>query len=73
MSIHTSWLTAFYSQSYIEQLKQLYSSDMSAFSQLPSELLYGHVGYLYCLLFTNAYLPGAISTELIQEVVGIAQ
>lgn len=71
MSTHV--ISSCLSQSYIQQLKQLYSSDKSAFSQLPSELLYGHVGYLYCLLFANAYLPGAISAELIQEVAGIAE
>ena len=52
----------------MEQLKQLYTEDRARLSQLPSELLYGHVGYLYCLLFVNAYLPGAISDDLLQEV-----
>jgi lantibiotic modifying enzyme len=55
----------------VQRLEQLYTGDKSRFSRLPSELLYGHVGYLYCLLFTNAYLPGAISSELLQEVVSV--
>lgn len=67
-SLYTQSLSAACSQGYIQQLEQLYSGDKSAFSQLPSELLFGHVGYLYCLLFINTYLPGAISSELVQEV-----
>ena len=64
----TPFLSAPSSQSLLQQLKELYASNKSRFSQLPSELLYGHVGYLYCLLFVNAYLPGAVSQGLLQEV-----
>ena len=55
-------------QGFVKRLEQLYTADKSRFDRLPSELLYGHVGYLYSLLFTNAYLPGAINKELLQEV-----
>ena len=59
------WFTV---QGLLDQLKEIYASDRKGFSQMPSELLYGHVGYLYCLLFVNAYLPGAFSQELLDEV-----
>ena len=52
----------------LEQLKELYTGHKESLAQLPSELLYGHVGYLYCLLFVNAYLPGAIDKSLLEEV-----
>ena len=35
---------------------------------LPSELLYGRVGYLYALLFVKKHCPGAIKEELLVQV-----
>lgn len=51
-----------------EKLKGLYLEHRSVFRQLPSELLYGHVGYLYSLLFVNCHVPTAIDEALLTEV-----
>jgi len=37
-------------------------------SGLPSELLYGRVGYLYTLLFLQKYIPSSITGDYIKEV-----
>lgn len=37
---------------------------------LPSELLFGRVGYLYALLFVKKHCPGAIKEELLVQVRG---
>lgn len=51
----------------IEKLKTLHA-DHTKTKYLPSELLYGHTGYLYALLFVNAFNPGSIENSLIEEV-----
>ena len=51
-----------------EELKRLYLEHKSVFSQLPSELLYGHVGYLYSLLFVNCHVPSAVNETILTEV-----
>ena len=56
------------SRLYIQQLKSLYTDNKAVFKEQPSELLYGHSGYLYALLLVNAYIPEAIDSTLINEV-----
>ena len=55
-------------QALVSQLEELYTRDKKAFSLLPSEMLYGHTGYLYAVLFVNSYIPGAIGDEIVEEV-----
>lgn len=56
------------SRDRIKQLKDLYLNHKSDFkADSSSELLYGHVGYLYALLFVNCYIPGAVEEDLIGE------
>ena len=57
-------------QHLLSQLEELYTGHKKSFSRLPSELLYGHTGYLYALLFVNSYIPGAIGDSTIEEVRG---
>jgi len=52
----------------IVQLKDLYVKNKQSFAALPSELLFGHAGYLYALLFVNCHAPGAVEDTLIEEV-----
>lgn len=52
----------------VQVLKELYTKHKSSFVSLPSELLTGHAGYLYALLFVNSHLPTAVEEELIAEV-----
>lgn len=52
----------------VKKLKQLYTEHRSSFTQLPSELLYGHCGYLYGLLFVRAHLPELVEDSLIAEI-----
>lgn len=52
----------------VQRLKDLFLEHKVAFRDLPSELLYGHAGYLYALLFANSHLPGAVEEKLIDEV-----
>ena len=47
---------------FLEERQQLVLTEDS------SELLYGHGGYLYCLLFVAKFSPSAISDQLINEV-----
>ena len=57
------------SKQCIDSLRELYARNKTTFPQLPSELLYGHAGYLYSLLFVNHAIPGAIEESLVTEVV----
>lgn len=58
------------SHSYISQLKELVHSPAS--SDLPYEVLYGHAGYLYALLFVGELVPGGLDEALVeQEVMAI--
>ena len=57
-----------FSQDCLHDLKQLYTNSKSAFSSLPSELLFGHAGYVYALLYVNSHIPGAIEEGLLAEV-----
>ena len=52
----------------VTRLKELYLKNKPSFAKLPSELLFGHAGYLYALLFVNCYLPSAVENSLIEEV-----
>ena len=55
------------SQHCIKALVDLAANVLSDRS-LPSELLYGRVGYLYALLFVKKHCPGAIKEELLVQV-----
>ena len=55
----------------IKALKEVVTVARSTFVPRPSELLFGHSGYLFALLFVNAYLPGTIEKELIKDVANI--
>ena len=55
-------------ESCIEKLCNIFRKNKSQFKELPSELLYGHAGYLYALLFVNSYIPGSVDLLLIEEV-----
>ena len=52
----------------VGKLKQLFIEQKSSFAKLPSELLFGHSGYLYALLFIRAHLPKLVEDSLIVEV-----
>ena len=52
----------------VSKLQQLFTEQKSAFAKLPSELLYGHCGYLYALLLVRAHLPKLVDDSLIAEV-----
>jgi len=51
----------------VMDLKNLFPI-IKADGSMPSELLYGHVGYLYALLFVNKFIPGAVEESMIREV-----
>ena len=53
---------------YIQQLRSLYLEHKRSFPSMPSELLYGHVGYLYSLLYVNGHIPGVVEESVIAEV-----
>lgn len=56
------------SQHCVSQLKKL----APATSDLPYEVLYGHAGYLYALLFVGELVPGGMDEALVeQEVIAI--
>ena len=58
------------SQRYVSQLKELVH--VPATSDLPYEVLYGHAGYLYALLFVGELVPGGLDESLVeQEVMAI--
>ena len=52
----------------LQRMKDLFLRHKEEFRGQPSELLYGHVGYLYALLFANSHIPGAVEEVLIDEV-----
>ena len=55
-------------QDLLKCLKDMFVGHKSEFQAAPSELLYGHVGYLYSLLYVNSYILGAVEDEIINEV-----
>lgn len=55
------------SKRLITKLKELFAI-VKADPSMPSELLYGHVGYLYALLFVNKFIPGSVEESVISEV-----
>ncbi len=55
----------------IQKLISLYKSQKDEFQRIPCEVLYGCSGYLYSLLFVNAFVKDAIPMDLIEEV-GVA-
>jgi hypothetical protein len=50
------------------RLCDMFKTNVNDFKSCPSELLYGHCGYLYALLFVNAFIPGLIDCNLIEEI-----
>lgn len=52
----------------VDTLCQLYTEHKSSFAKLPSELLTGHCGYLYGLLYVKSYLPRLVDDDVIAEV-----
>ena len=54
----------------VGRLKALYTENRPSFAGLPSELLYGHAGFLYALLFVAAFVPSAVEEALVDEVGG---
>jgi hypothetical protein len=50
------------------KLCDMFKTNVNDFKSCPSELLYGHCGYLYALLFVNAFIPGLIDCNLIEEI-----
>lgn len=53
----------------ISRVLQMHPCVMKLESQIPDELLYGRIGYLYTLLFINKYYKGEkVSFRYIQEV-----
>ena len=59
------------SKLYLEQLIQLYTEQKPTFIQSASELLTGHIGYLYSLLFVNAYVPQTVDDWLLSEIASL--
>lgn len=57
------------SRRFTEELKTLYLEHKSSFLHLPSELLFGHVGYLYSLFFIKCHIPTAVDEKLLTELV----
>ena len=55
------------SKKFITKLKELFVN-VKADPSMPSEMLYGHVGYLYALLFVNQFIPGSVEESIISEV-----
>ena len=51
----------------VTKLKVLFAN-VKADPSMPSELLYGHVGYLYALLFVNKFIPESVEEPIISEV-----
>lgn len=54
------------SEECIAKLKALCTPPSSA---LPFELLYGHTGYLYALLFVGRHIPHSLDEDLVIHVV----
>lgn len=58
------------SQNIITKLKSLSPHVSNQHSDLPDELLYGRVGYLFSLLFLNKHIsPPPVEDELIRQIV----
>ncbi|XP_076286080.1 glutathione S-transferase LANCL1 [Lasioglossum baleicum] len=58
------------SQNIITKLKSLSPHVMNQHSDIPDELLYGRVGYLFSLLFLNKHIsPPPVEDELIRQIV----
>ena len=55
----------------VTRLQQLFTDQKSSFTKLPSELLFGHSGYLYALLLVKANVPKLVDDSLVGEVVEI--
>lgn len=53
----------------LECIAHLKEVGASATSDLPYEVLYGHAGYLYALLFTGALIPGVLDEDLVKHEV----
>ena len=53
----------------LECIARLKEVGASATSDLPYEVLYGHAGYLYALLFTGALIPGVLDEDLVKHEV----
>ena len=65
----------FYKQNKVERSKECVSRLLglmprvaSLDSNLPDELLYGRVGYLYSLMFVNKYIPGIVPNDFFKQV-----
>ncbi|KAI6659020.1 LanC-like protein 2 [Oopsacas minuta] len=56
------------SQEYIHLLIDMFGNLVKK-KPFPSELLYGHSGYLHSLLFVNHHIPGSIPDGLIKDLV----
>ncbi len=52
----------------VSKLLQLFTEQKSTFAKLPSELLFGHCGYLYALLLVRSHMPKLVDDSLIAEV-----
>ena len=55
----------------VRRLQQLFTDQKSAFAKLPSELLFGHCGYLYALLLVKAHVSQLVDDSVVGEVVSI--
>jgi hypothetical protein len=55
------------SQDCVSRLKDLVHSPSS--SDLPYEVLYGHAGYLYALLYVGDLVPGELDEALVEQEV----
>ena len=58
------------SQEYVHLLVALFENLVKK-KQHPSEILYGHAGYLHSLLFVNRFIPYAINEAVIRNVVSL--
>ena len=58
------------SQKFVQLLVGLFENLVKK-KQHPSEILYGHAGYLHSLLFVNRFIPYAINESVIRDVVSL--
>ena len=58
------------SKAYVHQLVALFENLVKT-KQHPSEILYGHAGYLHSLLFVNRFIPYAVNETVIRNVVSL--
>lgn len=56
------------SRCMVDRLRGLFLENRHLFLRDPSELLCGHGGYLYCLLYVCQFLPGSVEAKLVNEV-----